>query len=49
MPQFRPFWWINLISWLFIVFSFLIWFNQSISFPKILKTLMSRYLILFNN
>jgi hypothetical protein len=47
MPQFRPYWWINLISWILFTFTFLIWFNQSINLPKILKTLLSRYLILF--
>jgi hypothetical protein len=45
MPQFRPFWWINLISWVLLIFTFLIWFNQSIHFPNILKILLSRYLI----
>ena len=48
MPQFRPYWWINLTSWILLVFTFLIWFHQSVSFPRTLRILMSRYIILFD-
>jgi hypothetical protein len=42
MPQFRPFWWINILSWIAVFFSFLIWYNQTIFLPKILKKLLLR-------
>ena len=48
MPQFRPYWWINLISWTFVIIAFFTWYNQSINFPKILRIKLSRMMILFN-
>lgn len=34
MPQFRPYWWINLISWILLVFTLLLTYHQSVSLPK---------------
>ena len=47
MPQFRPYWWINLISWILVVFTLLLTYHQSISLPKTLKLLVSRTSLLF--
>ena len=42
MPQFSPTWFINLISWSLLILISLIWINQSVIFPRILKTKLSR-------
>jgi len=47
MPQFMPFYWVNLISWSFAILSFFTWFHQAISFPNLLRIKLSRALMLF--
>ncbi|KAI9087685.1 hypothetical protein DFS34DRAFT_585833 [Phlyctochytrium arcticum] len=47
MPQFNPFWWVNLISWAFAIISFLTWYHQAISFPSTLRIQLSRAVMLF--
>jgi hypothetical protein len=49
MPQFKPYWWINLISWTFAILSIITWYNQSITFPKVLRIQLSRIQLLFSN
>jgi hypothetical protein len=47
MPQFRPYWWINLISWLTAILSFLTWYHQAIALPNLLRIKLARALMLF--
>nr|QCQ69092.1 ATP synthase F0 subunit 8 [Powellomyces hirtus] len=47
MPQFNPYWWINLISWTFAILSFVTWYHQAISFPATLRIQLSRAAMLF--
>jgi hypothetical protein len=42
MPQMQGIFWISLISWMFGIFSFTIWYHTAISFPSIIKTQLSR-------
>jgi hypothetical protein len=42
MPQFSPLWFINLISWTFVIISFITWYVQSIILPNILRIKFSR-------
>jgi hypothetical protein len=49
MPQFSPLWFINLLSWSFAIFSFVIWYSQTITFPSIIRLKLSRIIMLFNN
>lgn len=49
MPQFSPIWWTNLLSWMFAILSFTVWFHQTISFPATLRIQISRSLILFDS
>lgn len=46
MPQFSPLWFINTISWVFAIISFLVYFSQSISFPNMLRLQLSRLTLL---
>jgi hypothetical protein len=48
MPQLSPFWFINLISWSFSIIAFLVWYNQAIILPNILRLNLSRTILLFN-
>ena len=48
MPQFNPFWWINLISWTFTILSFVTWYHQAISFPNTLRIQLARAVMLFH-
>jgi hypothetical protein len=45
MPQFSPLWFINIISWSFNLISLLIYINQAIIFPKLIKLQLSRKLL----
>lgn len=49
MPQFSPLWFINLISWTFAIFSFVIWYVQAITLPNILRLKLSRVIMEMNN
>lgn len=42
MPQFSPLWFINLISWTFAIISFVVWYVQAITFPSIIRLILSR-------
>lgn len=46
MPQFSPLWFINLISWAFAIISFLVWYNQSIVLPAIVRLNLSRMIMI---
>lgn len=45
MPQFSPLWFINLISWTFAIISFVVWYVQAITFPAIIRLLLSRIIL----
>nr|YP_009640149.1 ATP synthase F0 subunit 8 [Synchytrium endobioticum]QCQ68448.1 ATP synthase F0 subunit 8 [Synchytrium endobioticum]QCQ68467.1 ATP synthase F0 subunit 8 [Synchytrium endobioticum]QCQ68486.1 ATP synthase F0 subunit 8 [Synchytrium endobioticum]QCQ68505.1 ATP synthase F0 subunit 8 [Synchytrium endobioticum]QCQ68524.1 ATP synthase F0 subunit 8 [Synchytrium endobioticum] len=47
MPQFKPYWWISLISWAFAILSFATWYHTSISFPTILRIQLARIKMCF--
>jgi hypothetical protein len=47
MPQFKPYWWITLISWAFAILSFTTWYHTTISFPLILRIQLARIKMLF--
>jgi hypothetical protein len=47
MPQFKPMWWVNLISWSMAILSLMTWVHQAISFPNLLRIKLSRALMLF--
>jgi len=47
MPQFSPVYWINQLTWLFAIVSFVIWFHQTISFPNTLRIQVARTFVLF--
>nr|NP_150353.1 ATP synthase F0 subunit 8 [Rhizophydium sp. 136]AAK84283.1 ATP synthase F0 subunit 8 [Rhizophydium sp. 136] len=49
MPQFSPLWFINIISWTFAIISFLVWYNQAIILPSIVRLNLSRTIMLFNS
>ena len=45
MPQFSPLWFINLISWTFAIISFVVWYVQAITFPSIIRLILSRIIL----
>ena len=45
MPQLSPLWFINTLSWSFAIISFLVWYNQAIILPSILRLNLSRTLM----
>jgi hypothetical protein len=45
MPQFSPLWFINLISWTFAIIAFVVWYVQAITFPSIIRLLLSRVIL----
>jgi hypothetical protein len=47
MPQFRPYWWLNLLSWSFLLLFFLTWLMSSHFFPSLLTTNYGRIFIIF--
>jgi hypothetical protein len=47
MPQFRPYWWITLISWMFCIIAIVTRFHHSISFPSTIRTIIARMTVLF--
>jgi len=47
MPQFSPFWFINVMSWTFAIISFVTWYVQSITFPSIIRLKLSRMVMQF--
>jgi hypothetical protein len=49
MPQISPVFWINLLSWMFAIFSLVIWFHQAISLPAILRIQAVRTYLLFQS
>jgi hypothetical protein len=49
MPQFSPYWFINIISWSFSIIAFLVWYNQAIILPAIIRLNLSRTIKLMNS
>ena len=47
MPQFKPFWWVNLLSWLYVIFISVTAYHNSISFPATIRNLIARICIVF--
>ncbi len=45
MPQFNSLFWINLLSYLFLILGVLVWYNGAISFTFILRQQLSRAII----
>ena len=48
MAQFKPFRWINLLTWSFVILSVAIAYHQTINFPSTLRTQIARTYLLFN-
>jgi hypothetical protein len=46
MPQFMPFHWSNLLSWFFVLITFMVALNHSIALPHILKLQLVRIKLL---
>lgn len=43
MPQLRPFWWINLISWTIALIFVSLLFLSFISFPALIRSQLARF------
>jgi hypothetical protein len=42
MPQFKPLWWINLLSWMFCIIGIITRYNHAVNFPSTIRIIIAR-------